>query len=60
MEVKLKLNSGGSALTSRKALCGGRLCEHMGHFLGGFAMNLGSCPITIAEIWGAYYALNLA
>ena len=32
----------------------------MGQFLGGFAANLGSCPIAIAEVWDAYYALQLA
>ena len=23
-------------------------------------MNLGFCPITVAEIWGSFYALNMA
>ena len=28
--------------------------------MGGFAVNLGVCPITVAEIWGAYYSLFMA
>ena len=29
-------------------------------FLGGFAANVGACPITVAEIWGIYFVLLLA
>ena len=43
-----------------KRLCGGILRNHLGQFLGVVAANLGVCPIAIAEVWGAFYSLQLA
>ena len=43
-----------------KASCGSLIRNALGEYLGGFVANLGSCPITIAEIWRAFYALEMA
>ena len=56
----LKLNCDGLVLHSGKASCGGLLRNALGEFLTGFAANLGTCPITMAEVCGAYYAWELA
>ena len=56
----VKINSDGSVLDSVKASCGGLIRDDSGAFLDGFSMNLGSCLITIAEVWGALYGLELA
>ena len=56
----VKANSDGSVNHLHLASCDGLLQSHMRQFLGGFAANLGSCPIAIVEVWGAYYALHLA
>lgn len=55
-----KLNSYGSVDNNRKASYGGLARDESRRFLGGFAVNLGFCPITVVEIWGAFYALDLA
>ena len=34
--------------------------DSMGQFKRGFTANLRICPITIPEIWGAYYSLHMA
>ena len=54
------MNSDGSVCASGQAPCGGLLRDAMGRVLGGFVTNLGICPVTIAELWGIYYALHLA
>ena len=56
----IKLNGDGSVLSNRRASCGGVMRDDSGQFLQGFAVNLGICPITVAEIWGAFYALDMA
>ena len=56
----LKLNCDGSVLYSGKASCGGLLRNALGEFLADFAANVNTCPIIVAEVWGAYYALELA
>ena len=56
----IKLNDDGSVLSNRRASCGGVMRDDSGQFLRGFAVNLGICPITVAEIWGAFYALDMA
>ena len=56
----IKLNCDGSVLINRKASCGGLARDESGQFLHGFSVNLGICPITVAEIWGAFYALDMA
>ena len=40
--------------------CGGLAREELGQLHGGFVVNLGVCPFTMAEIWGAFYALEFA
>ena len=55
----VKLNCDGSVLHSSKASCGGLIRNALGECLAGFAANLGSCPITVAEIWGDFYALEM-
>ena len=45
---------------SSKASCGGLIRNALGEYFGGFTANLGSCRTTIAEIWGAFYALEMA
>ena len=43
-----------------KANVGGLIRDANGNWIRGFGMNIGSCPISIAEIWGLYQGLNLA
>ena len=59
-EGQIKANLDCSVNHLEPTSCGGLLRNHMGQFFGGFAANLGSCPIAIAEVWGAYYALHMA
>ena len=47
-------------LHTSKSSCGGLIKDSLGQFCGGFAANLGVCLITIAELWGIFYALHLA
>ena len=60
IEGWVKVNCDGSVLHDLKDACGGLIRSTMGDFLGGFATNLGSCPVTISKLWGAYYGLLLA
>ncbi|KAJ1412772.1 Ribonuclease H-like superfamily [Sesbania bispinosa] len=47
-----KINCDGSVLSNNsQASCGGVLRNSFGEFVGGFAAKLGSCSITLAEIW---------
>ena len=48
----------GSMVNASKAACGGLLRDASGGFVSGFSANLGVCPITIAEVWGAFYDLS--
>ena len=34
--------------------------NHLGQFFHAITANLGVCPIAIAEVWGAFYSLQLA
>ena len=34
--------------------------DSMGRFIRGFIVNLGICPITMAEAWEAYYSHLMA
>ena len=56
----IKLNCDRSVLSNRKASCCGLARDESRQFLHGFSVNLGICPITVAEIWGAFYALDMA
>lgn len=42
------------------ASCGGLLRDEDGHFIFGFAPNLGSCSILAAELWGIFHGLRMA
>ena len=54
----VKVTSDGSVLASKKAACGGLVRDDAGCFMRGFAA-LGSCPVTIVELWGVVYALGV-
>ena len=59
----VKANSDGSVVehVHVHAACGGLIRDSGGAFLRGFSVNLGRCLIsTIAEVWGVFYALDLA
>ena len=51
----IKINTDGSVNQYR-----GLLRDDIGQYVAGFAVNLGFCPITVAEIWVAFYGLHLA
>ena len=59
-ETWLKLNSDGSVYRHNLAACGGVLRDASGSFVRAFATNVGSCPVVVAELWGACYALEVA
>ncbi|KAG7573124.1 Ribonuclease H domain [Arabidopsis suecica] len=42
------------------AAAGGAIRNADGEWLGGFAINIGSCSAPLAELWGAYYGLLIA
>jgi len=42
------------------AAAGGAIRNGQGEWLGGFALNIGSCAAPLAELWGAYYGLLIA
>ena len=56
-----KFNTDGAMKAScQVAAAGGILRNDQGNWLVGFAMNLGNYSALVAEIWGAWKALNLA
>ena len=38
----------------------GFIRDHNGAWVAGFGMNIGSCSVTVAELWGLYQGLNVA
>ena len=56
----VKVNCDGSVDTQCRASCGGLIRDSAGCYIRGFAANLGFCPITVMEVWGAYYSFLLA
>ncbi|BFG34312.1 hypothetical protein CerSpe_205870 [Prunus speciosa] len=57
----VKLNVDGSRKDSTGAIgAGGVLRDHLGQWLGGFAVNLGKGKILEAELWGLFFGLKLA
>jgi len=51
----VKLNVDGSRKESNGAIgAGGVLRDHLGHWRGGFAVNLGRGKILEAELWGLF------
>ena len=55
-----KLNSDGACKASSVAAAGGLIRDHNGHWIAGFGMNLGTCSVTMAKLWGLYQYLLLA
>ncbi|KAF7831789.1 putative ribonuclease H protein At1g65750 family [Senna tora] len=58
----LKVNVDGASKldSSQHASCGGVARDHRGHFVAGFAKNLGSCDALQAELWSVMLGLDLA
>ncbi|CAL8098742.1 unnamed protein product [Prunus armeniaca] len=46
--------------SSRSIGAGGVIRDHLGNWIGGFAVNLGKGQILEAELWGLFFGLNLA
>ncbi|KAH9757265.1 hypothetical protein KPL71_016337 [Citrus sinensis] len=55
-----KLNSDGACKVTGVAAAGGLIRDHNGHWVAGFGMYLGTCSVTMAELWGLYQGLLLA
>ncbi|KAH9735402.1 putative ribonuclease H protein [Citrus sinensis] len=55
-----KLNTDGAAKKTGEASAGGLIRDHNGAWVAGFGMNIGSCSVTVAELWGLYQGLNIA
>ncbi|KAH9699945.1 putative ribonuclease H protein [Citrus sinensis] len=55
-----ELNSDGACKATGVAAAGGLIRDHNGHWVAGFGMNLGTCSVTMAELWGLYQGLILA
>ncbi|CAL2226086.1 unnamed protein product [Prunus armeniaca] len=57
----VKLNIDGSRRVSIGAIgAKGVLRDHLGQWIGGFAVNLGQGEVLEAELWGLFFGLNLA
>ena len=54
----IKFNCDGSVDSQHRASCGGIGRDAAGRFLAGFAVNLGCCPITVAEVLGGLFTLS--
>ncbi|XP_052290822.1 uncharacterized protein LOC127900258 [Citrus sinensis] len=54
------LNTDGAHNRGGISTAGGLIRDHMGCWLSGFGMMIGSCSITVAELWGLYQGLQLA
>ncbi|KAL9444513.1 hypothetical protein AB3S75_017659 [Citrus x aurantiifolia] len=58
-----KLNTDGSVRNSCDAGAGGAggvIRDYAGNWISGFCMNIGECPVVMAELWGLYQGLLLA
>ena len=55
-----KLNTDGSVRNSWDAGAGGVIRDSPGNWISGFCMNIGECPVVMAELWGLYQGLVLA
>ncbi|KAH9720545.1 proline transporter 2 [Citrus sinensis] len=56
----LKLNTDGALKSSGLASAGGLVRNYCGEWVCGFSMNLGSCSIMEAQLWGLYQGLKIA
>ncbi|CAL9009909.1 unnamed protein product, partial [Prunus brigantina] len=55
----LKLNVDGSFMRSTGSIgAGGVIRDHLGNWIGGFAVNLGKGQILEAELWGLFFGLQ--
>ncbi|KAL9414398.1 hypothetical protein AB3S75_042799 [Citrus x aurantiifolia] len=55
-----KLNTDGFARNSWDAGAGGVIRDSVRNWILGFCMNIGECPVVMAELWGLYQGLVLA
>ncbi|KAH9751354.1 putative ribonuclease H protein [Citrus sinensis] len=55
-----KLNSDGACRRNGGSFARGILRNSNGDWVSGFAMNIGYCSVTIAELWGVYQGLVMA
>ncbi|VYS68370.1 unnamed protein product [Arabidopsis thaliana] len=57
----MKLNTDGASRGNPGlATVGGVVRDGQGRWCGGFALNIGVCSASLAELWGVYYGLNIA
>lgn len=57
----VKLNTDGASHGNPgRATAGGVLRDGEGNWIGGFALNIGICSASLAELWGVYYGLYIA
>ena len=54
------LNTDGAHKSDGISTAGGLIRDHLGRWISGFGMMIGSCSITVAELWGMYKGLQLA
>ncbi|KAL9441410.1 hypothetical protein AB3S75_019988 [Citrus x aurantiifolia] len=54
------LNTDGAHNREGISTAGGLIRDHMDRWLSGFGMMIGSCSVTVAELWGLYQGLQLA
>lgn len=55
-----KLNTDGATKRTGESSAGGLIRDHNGKWLAGFCMNIGSCSVTVAELWGLRQGLLVA
>ncbi|QHO48036.1 Putative ribonuclease H protein [Arachis hypogaea] len=57
----IKLNVDGSVLQpGSRGACGGLSRNFRGRMLVGFSMNIGTCTLTMAELWAIYIGIKMA
>ena len=54
------LNTDGAHRVHVTCIASGLIRNHLGRWLTGFGMMIGSCSVTVAELWGLYQGLQLA
>ncbi|KAH9781699.1 reverse transcriptase domain-containing protein [Citrus sinensis] len=54
------LNTDGAHKSDGISTTGGLIRDHLRRWIFGFGMMIGSCSITVAELWGLYQGLQLA
>ncbi|KAH9672602.1 putative ribonuclease H protein [Citrus sinensis] len=54
------LNTDGAHKIHGTSAAGGLIRDHLGRWLTGFGMMIGSCSVTVAELWGLYQGLQPA